>query len=212
VIWIPARNYTPAWRSSVDLVVIHSTESPRRAGAARAVARWFAGSDAPMASAHYIVDDDQVIQCVSERNVAWAAPGANHNGVQIELVGYARHSAEQWLDGAVLARASELVAKICKRWAIPVALVSSAELLDGQRGITTHASVSQAWHRSTHWDPGLGFPIGDVIRDARAVLQLAPLPRFSEHRPRERRSADLRRHTTRTPTRSAGRIDPHPAP
>ena len=138
--WIVARNYTRSWRTSVDLVVIHSTESARVKGSARAIATWFASKNAPQASSHYVVDNDEVIQCVSERNVAWAAPGANHNGIQIELVGRARHSAEQWLDGAVLARASELVAKICKRWAIPIVLVSSDGLLAAHRGVTGHAS------------------------------------------------------------------------
>jgi N-acetyl-anhydromuramyl-L-alanine amidase AmpD len=167
MIWIPARNYTPAWRTSVDLVVIHSTECPRSPGAARAVARWFAGPEAPMASAHYIVDDDEVIQCISERNVAWAAPGANRRGIQIELVGYARHTEQEWLDGGVIERASRLVFDICcGRWAIPTTKLGPEELLQGYRGITGHVDVSRAWHKSSHWDPGFGFPWERLIGDS----------------------------------------------
>jgi len=195
--WIQARHYGPTWRKSVDLVVIHSTESPRRRGGARSIARWFGGvcicgtrfterdvrcqkckqrvAQPPAASAHYIVDNAEVIQCVSERNEAWAAPGANPQGIQIELVGYARHTAEQWRQGGLLARTTTLVAAICKRWNIPVELVSSAELLAACRGITTHASVSQAWHRSTHWDPGPGFPIGEFLGAVRAASGMLPL-------------------------------------
>jgi N-acetyl-anhydromuramyl-L-alanine amidase AmpD len=167
MIWIPARNYTPAWRTAVDLVVIHSTECPRSLGAARNVARWFAGPDAPMASAHYIVDDDEVIQCVSERNVAWAAPGANRRGIQIELVGYARHTEQEWLEGGVIERARGLVSAICERWAIPVTKLGPEELLQGCRGIAGHIDVSRAWHRSSHWDPGFGFPWGRLMREER---------------------------------------------
>ena len=158
MIWIPARNYTPAWRSCVDLVVIHSAECARVPGAARAVARMFAGSKAPRASTHYVADDGEIIQCVSERNVAWAAPGANRVGIQIELAGYAHQSADEWLDGAMLGRVARLVAEICRRWSIPATKLGAHELLQGQRGVTGHVDVDAAWHRSDHWDPGPGFP------------------------------------------------------
>lgn len=36
-------------------------------------------------------------------------------------------------------------------------------LLQGEKGITTHAYVSRAWKQSTHWDPGPGFPFHEFV-------------------------------------------------
>jgi N-acetyl-anhydromuramyl-L-alanine amidase AmpD len=158
VIWIPARNFTPAKRIAIDLIVIHSTESRRAPGAARAVAGWFAGLDAPRASAHYIVDDRDVVACVRERDVAWGAPGANARGVQVELVGQARDNTSTWHAGPMLARAAGLVAAVAERWGIPLERPGVLALRGGARGIIGHADASAAWHRSDHWDPGPSFP------------------------------------------------------
>ena len=63
----------------------------------------------------------------------------------------------------MLPRAARLVAEICLRWSIPVAKLGAHELLQGGRGITGHADVSAAWHRSDHWDPGPGFPWSEFM-------------------------------------------------
>lgn len=156
--WIRARNYTDARRGTMDIVVIHSTESGRGKGTARAVAGWFAGASAPRASAHYVVGDDEVLQCVLEEDVAWAAPGGNRTGIQIELCGRASQTAEEWLRGPMLGRAAALVAGICRRRNIPIVRLSPADLLAGRRGITGHVDVSRAFRESSHWDPGPNFP------------------------------------------------------
>lgn len=157
--FIQARNYTPVKRTSVDLVVLHCTENrPPWLGVARANANRFAGPSAPRASAHYFVGPEEVVQGVREENVAWAAPGANHNGIQVEQVGQiGRQPRTDWLgDGRpVLERSARLVAAVCRRWGIPIERVDAKGLLAGQRGITTHAAVTEAFKRSSHQDPGL---------------------------------------------------------
>lgn len=158
--YIEARNYTRVIRPKVDLVVLHSTENPIKSGTAKAVAQWFASAKAPQASAHYVVGPETVIRCVPEAAVAWAAPGANHTGIQLELVGQA--SKTEWsrkglgqADGYdVLERAAELTRAICDRWAIPMERVDAEGLKAGKRGITTHAAVTEAFRKSTHIDPG----------------------------------------------------------
>lgn len=157
---ILAKNYTKSSRAKVDWVVLHSTENPVAIGTARNVALWFAGSQAPQASAHYVVGPEKTFQCVIEHDVAWAAPGANATGIQIELVGQA-HKTDWLRDGdgpqdglRVVVRAAELVRAICKRWDIPPVRVDAVGLLRGERGITTHASVGAAFKKSTHVDPG----------------------------------------------------------
>lgn len=162
---ILAKNFTKATRAKVDLIVLHSTENPVGIGVARNVALWFAGAGAPQASAHYIVGPEKIFQSVIEHDVAWAAPGANAQGIQIEMVGQAAKT--DWArdgDGPqdgfrVVVRAAELVRVICKRWDIPLERVDAVGLLAGKRGITTHASVGAAFKKSTHVDPG---GVGDV--------------------------------------------------
>jgi hypothetical protein len=164
IAFIAAKNFTPVSASSprtISLIVIHTAEQDIRPGVARRVASWFAGRDAPQASAHYVVGPDEVIACVRETDVAWAAPGANHNGVQCELVGRASMTAADWHSPpaqAAIERLARLVAQLCRRHAIPVQRLSVDDLLAGARGICGHVEVSKAWKGSLHWDPGLTFP------------------------------------------------------
>lgn len=168
--FIEARNYTRSSGRKVDLLVIHDAEFPERLDGAEAVARYFASTTRD-ASAHYCVDADSIVQCVHERDVAWAAPGANHNGIQVELTGYARQTRAEWLDAygkEMLRRFAVLAADIMTRHNLPLRFLDSAALIDGRRGLTTHVAVSNAWHRSTHTDPGPGFPqdyLADLIRE-----------------------------------------------
>lgn len=159
--FIEASNYTPANRLTVDLVVIHSTEGLEKSGSARNVATWFAGDDAPQASAHYVVDPDTIVRCVPDESVAWAAPGANRNGLHIELCGRAGQTLEQWHDedsAAILDNAIELTTMLCRKWSIPAMLCKLP--IVGARGITTHAFVTKAYPKlGNHWDPGPSFPL-----------------------------------------------------
>lgn len=172
-----AAHYTAAQRTTVDLVVVHDMEHPEVPGTARAVCEWFAGATAPQASAHHNVDDREIWGSVHEHDVAWQAPGANRNGIGIEHAGYARQTADQWQDAysaSMLALSAKLVADICERWNIPAEFVDAAGLVAGRRGITTHAAVTQAFHKSTHTDPGPNFPISYYLERVRAELGHAP--------------------------------------
>lgn len=154
--FLQARHYTRAARSAGDIrwIVLHSTENPIAPGVARAIARWFEGESAPRASAHYVVGPEETWQCVQLEDVAWAAPGANRAGIQIEQVGQALKTG--WLGEGlpVLRRSAEIVAALCRSYQIPVQRVDAAGLLAGTRGITTHAMVTRAFKRSDHVDPG----------------------------------------------------------
>jgi hypothetical protein len=162
--FIQARHYTPTSGRTIDLIVLHDMETPERLGVARNVANWFAGSTAPRASAHYCIDSLEIIQCVKDKDVAWHAPGANHNSIGVEHAGYAAQRADQWRDPystAELQLSAALVRDLCATYGIPVMFLDAAELLRHRppRGITTHNEVSEAYRRSDHWDPGPNFPI-----------------------------------------------------
>lgn len=150
----------------VDLVVIHSAEIGESLEGAEALMRSCATWDR-VASWHYALDADSVTQSVHELDIAYHAPGANHNGVGIELAGRARQTAEEWQDAfsfRMLELCADLVASICARYTLPLVFVPRETLrLPGTRGITTHAEVSKAFGKSDHWDPGPHFPMAHLI-------------------------------------------------
>lgn len=160
--WIPSRNYGTGRRgAAVDLIVIHTAECSESPGkSAEAVARYFA-TTTRQASAHFCCDDQTVVQCVRLADTAWAAPGANQNGVQIELAGYANQTPEQWDDSfsvSMLKVAASLVSDVATRFNIPLVELDEHDLALNRRGVTTHAAVSRAFRKSTHTDPGVHFP------------------------------------------------------
>jgi len=164
---IRARYFTHAQLGrQVSLLVLHSMEHPEKPGTARAVAQWFASPDSPEASAHYCVDDREVVRCVEEQDVAWAAPGANQNGIHIEHAGYANQSERDWLDEyslSMLRVSARLAADICVRHKIPARALAPVDLKNGLAGITTHAAISVAFRKSDHWDPGPSFPMSTYL-------------------------------------------------
>lgn len=175
--FIQAKNFNKIMggKRAIRLVVIHSMEAPEKPGTARAVANWFAGKTAPQASAHFCVDDQETIQCVNENDVAWAAPGANNDGVHIELAGYAKQSTEDWDDAysaGELKRAAQLAAALCFKYGLPRKRLTVAEVTDKTtKGICGHIDVTKAFHGSTHTDPGPGFPWDRFIEMVETELQ-----------------------------------------
>lgn len=177
--FIQARNCGPDRAGlPIALVVIHTMESAEKPTTARAVAQWFAGPQAPQASAHFCVDSSETIQCVREDVVAWAAPGANKTGIHIEHAGYAAQTAPQWDDDfsrAMLGRSAALAADICLRHSIPVQRLTVAALrAGGARGLCGHVDITHAFNGGKgHTDPGAAFPWDRYLALIRAALQSA---------------------------------------
>jgi N-acetylmuramoyl-L-alanine amidase CwlA len=143
----------------VRLVCIHSTESLETKDSAENVARYFQTTSRP-ASAHVVCDADSIIQCVRDSDIPAAAPGANRDGMHIEICGKANQSEADWLDPySILAlnNAANVCAQYCQKFYIPVKHLSNAELLRGDRGIVGHYQVSEVYKKSTHTDPGKHF-------------------------------------------------------
>lgn len=175
--FVQARGFTRANRAADDVhwVVIHTMEAPEKGTTAEAVAEYFRTTTTP-ASAHFCIDIDSVVQCVRLEDVAWGAPGANGAGVQLEHAGYAKQSVVEWADDystKMLERSAAVaVQHVQPRFKIPTSFIdrdklrqakaildAGKSLPDALRGITTHNEVSQAFHLSTHTDPGPSFPM-----------------------------------------------------
>jgi hypothetical protein len=163
---IEAANYTSVKSRSIDLIVIHDMEYPEKLTAAEDVARYFRNQrKGPSgSSAHYCCDHNSTVQCVADHDVAWAAPGANHDGLQIEHAGFARQTTAQWLDDygrkMLFGQSAPLVAMKCHLHRIPPKFLRAPALIAQRRGITTHWEVTRAFsHGEGHTDPGMGFPL-----------------------------------------------------
>ena len=167
--FIQAKNFTIAHREACDWIVIHATQGAERPRQAIASAQRFAGvgQDAPLASAHYIVDPTTVVQCVLETDVAWHCKGANRRGLGIEHCGRADQTPEQWADeasDAELRQSAVLAAAMCKRWGIPAIKLSPDDIAHGQRGIAGHMDFVAAFKTpGGHVDPGPDFPWAHYI-------------------------------------------------
>lgn len=175
---IQAAHFTLANRGICRLIVIHTMENPEKPGTARAVARWFAGPAAPQASAHYCIDQAEVVQCVREKDVAWAAPGANRDGIHLEHAGRARQTLEEWSDEysrAELSVSAVVAADVAARHAIPIRKLTVEQVKDGvSKGFCGHVDVTKAFGKSTHTDPGENFPWGLYL--SMVEENLAPAP------------------------------------
>ncbi len=166
--YIPARWFTEVHGTrKINYVVLHSVEAENTPGTAESVARFFQNLPASSkASAHVCCDMDSRVRCVQDKDVAYAAPGLNKDGLHIELSGYARYRAGDWEQPrmiAMLRLGAEKVREWCAKYDIPAVYVDAAALKRGERGITTHNEVSKAFRQSDHWDPGPGFPIKTFI-------------------------------------------------
>jgi len=165
--FVEAANFTNlSGKRQIDLLVIHDMEYPEKLDTAEAVANYFKnqrkGRDG--SSAHYNIDANSVVQCVRDQDVAWAAPGANHDGLQFEHAGYARQTADEWLDEygrkMLFGQSAPLFAGKCHTYRIPPVFLRAPDLVAQKRGITTHWEVTRAFSNGRgHTDPGTGFPI-----------------------------------------------------
>ena len=146
---------------NVRLIVIHSMEAPEKGDTAENVAKFFQNPPSP-ASAHLCIDNNSIVQCVLDNNIAAAAPGANQDGIHLELAGFAKQTRDDWLDDyglQLLNNAANAAAQYSLKYDIPVRRLTNDELADGTtKGLVSHSQVSAVFKKSTHTDPGEGFP------------------------------------------------------
>lgn len=159
--FVQARHYHAGRLKPIRLVCVHATAGSEGNSSAEGVARYFQTTDRE-ASAHYVCDSDSGVDCVKESDTAWAAKGANADGLHVEICGQATQTAAQWADVVslkTLERAANKVAYWCRKYDLPVRYLTVEQIRDGKsRGITFHADVDKALPSTGHTDPGKNFP------------------------------------------------------
>lgn len=154
--------------SALRLIVIHSTESD----SARSSAQYFQ-SPAASGATQVLLGEDGCYRSVDDLRIPAGAPGANEDGLHVEIAGYAKWTTEQWYRNApgALAQLPGVLRAWSDAYGIPLRYVDWQGLKRGERGVTTHADVTRAFSGgSGHMDPGKGFPLEDMLARARGSV------------------------------------------
>jgi len=181
--FIQAKHFTPGRGGKKPiLIAIHTMETPESEGRAAQVANWFAGATAPQASAHYMVDDKQVLQSVKDEDTAWAVGDflLNQESISIEHAGTASQTPAQWEDAyskAELALSARLTADLAHKWGIPAVKLTPAQILAGKSGFCGHADITVAKKiAGGHTDPGPNFPWDKYLKLVNDILKSKTTP------------------------------------
>lgn len=161
-------NFGSRGNTSVDTIVIHTTEGSTIAGAVATFR-----TPGRKASAHYVLDGKQIVQCVPEGEAAWHSGHGpvNRRSIGIEVVGFSGKRST-WTP-EILAQLVTLCADVCRRHNVPLCCT------DVGPGFATHADVPDPYEpgrrggATNHTDPGPFFPWLEFVESLQAELQPA---------------------------------------
>jgi hypothetical protein len=161
--WMPPASWTNANRTSVQLIVIHTTEGSEGPTSAEDGAA-YDQRRTDGTSTHFFHDSDSTVQCVRTEDIAHAARHqGNLRGIQHELCGSAYQGSAGWADPVsqgTLRQAARQCARDARKWGIPVRKLTVGQVADGVKGFCGHVEITYAFPQDngTHTDPGPTFP------------------------------------------------------
>jgi hypothetical protein len=148
------------------LQVVHSAETPLKAGYAKSIAENWFGTPRAGTSAQFMVDPAELIRMLSDNVVAWAVgPAANGFTLNWEQAGYARFSRAEWTTPDGLAQMDLLAAGLRERGlanGIPLRWASDDDIRAAARGvpggICFHDDIRRVLGGTDHHDPQPNYP------------------------------------------------------
>lgn len=165
-------------RAAIRVIVEHTMEVDETdRNVAEAVGNAFA-RPARQASAHVGVDADSKCRYVRDEDTAWAAPGVNNDGLQLEMAGRAGQTSGDWTDEdskKILELGAQQNADWCRAYSIPPVRLTNTQLAAGGRGLIDHNQASQVYG-GTHWDVGPNFPWASFLARVQALVGSVRLP------------------------------------
>ena len=185
IAFLQAKHYQKVWpgRRTPRLIVIHTAECAEVPTAAENVASYFQnplrkdeqGNLVPViASAHYCVDEDSIVQSVRDEDLAWHAGPVNAFSLGIEHSGYARQNPAEWQDSSsrsILWRSAKLVSGLMRKYGIELTRPTPEKLrLGTATGLCGHVDVTDAFGGKGHRDPGPSFPWPHYLALVKASL------------------------------------------
>jgi hypothetical protein len=172
------------WSGPAQGVCWHTTEGGEGITSAEGLAGMMLKSKAQaggnFAAYHYVVDADSIIPLCREEQEPYAQGGANDALISVCVTGKAGQTPEQWADELshpALLNMAAITARIAHAHGIPVKRLRGPDLRAGLRGICGHVDVRDAYHLTTHTDPGPFFP-WEMMLDlvAELVSPTKPIP------------------------------------
>lgn len=163
-----ARNYHQGRVATPIFIVVHDGETLELPRSAEGMQDYFAGANAPQASAHTAADVDSLVRSVHDWDTAWAAPGCNANGLHVEQAGRASQGTQGWNDPYSKKMITEQTARCVADWSvryhIPLLKRTPADIQANRGGVVGHIDVTNAEHTvGGHTDPGSTYPWGLLV-------------------------------------------------
>lgn len=169
LLWMPPRSFTPGRQAGKPIhITVHETDNPT--SSARGEASYM-GTRTDGTSAHYIVDEVELIQGVRTTDTAHTALyHGNRDGIHYEFCGV---SGRADTFDAQLRLAAKQMARDVRRHNIPVRRLTPAQTRAGVPGFNSHGDVTLAWPEDsgTHSDPGANFPWSTLFSYVNAELE-----------------------------------------
>jgi len=164
---IAARSHGGLMKGPPRLGVLHSAETPLRAGYAYSIAaNWFATQ--ATTSATVMIDPAETIRLLPDNVVSYAVgPRANGFTINVEQAGRASMSEAEWVSPEAglpqMVNVAEFMRDCRDRWALPLRWATDEQIRAAAaggppQGWCTHDDVRRVLGGTTHTDPGRNYP------------------------------------------------------